>query len=46
MEIRNIPGWTYLLTFGYGLDIYGKGKKRKAVDRKTGQEILNYTLRD
>ena len=45
MEIRNIPGWIYLLTFGYGTDIYGKGNLRKAVDRKTGQEILNYPLK-
>ena len=42
MEIRTIPEWTYLLTFGDDLDVYANGDKRKAVDRRTGKVVVAY----
>ena len=45
MEIRIIKGWTYLLTFGYSLDIYARGNKRRAVDRNTGEVKDEYTFK-
>ena len=34
--------WEHKFTFGEGLDIYGKGNYRVAVDRKTGDPTLFY----
>lgn len=45
MEIRTIPGWTYILTWGYSLDVYGYGSLRIAIDRNTGEQILGYVRR-
>lgn len=36
----DLTGWTYCLTFGKDLLIYGKGKRRVAIDGKSGKEIL------
>ena len=40
-----MEGWKKLLTFGYDLDIYAKGKARKGIDRKTGQVVISYTVK-
>lgn len=38
----DLSGWTYLLTFGYDLDIYAKGNRRVGIDRKTGEVVIEY----
>lgn len=37
-----MPGWKYILTFGYDLHVYGKGTQRRIVDSKTGRMIAEY----
>ena len=40
----DLTGWTYLLTFGYDLDLYANGNQRVAIDRETGEIILSYVM--
>jgi len=42
IEPREIPGWTYLLTYGIDLDIYQCDNLRIGVDRKTGKQLIGY----
>ena len=42
MKPREIPGWTHVLTFGSTLDIYKHDNRRIVVDRKTGEQLLEY----
>jgi len=42
MGPRKIPGWTFILTYGYSLDIYGYQSLRIAIDRETGEQRLGY----
>ncbi len=37
-------GWEYKFTFGYSLDIYGKGKLRIGIDKKTDEIVLEYEV--
>ena len=37
--------WTYLLTYGHDLDIYGYGILRIGIDRLTGRKIISYVRR-
>lgn len=39
-----MKGWRYVLTYGYSLDLYARGNRRKAIDRDTGQVVLVYTM--
>jgi len=41
----NLTGWTYLLTFGYSLDIYANGSRLGAIDRNTGRVVIEYDIR-
>jgi len=43
--IREIPGFQYLFTFGYSLDIYGYKSLRIAIDRRTGEQQLGYVYK-
>lgn len=38
----DLKGWTFCLTLGNDLYIYGKGKRRVAIDGKSGKEFLFY----
>jgi len=40
-----MKGWKYILTYGYSLNIYGRGDKRIAIDENTGKVVLEYTIR-
>jgi len=42
MKPREISGWTYLLTFGFDLDIYQYGNLRIGIDRETGKQLIGY----
>lgn len=35
--------WTFILTWGDDLDLYGKDNERKVVERETGKVVLEYT---
>lgn len=37
-------GWRYVLTYGYSLDIYSRGNKRKGIDRNTGRVVIEYAM--
>jgi len=36
--------WKHISTYGYTLDLFGRGNERKIVDRETGQTIVEYTI--
>ncbi|MBA7664556.1 hypothetical protein ES703_72617 [subsurface metagenome] len=38
----NLQGWTYLLTYGYDLDIYAMGAERVVVERETKRVLFRY----
>ncbi|KKL13220.1 hypothetical protein LCGC14_2527910 [marine sediment metagenome] len=40
----DLTEWTYLLTFGYSLDVYAKGNQRVGVERSTGKVVISYTI--
>lgn len=41
----DLTGWTYILTYGSTLDIYGYGCLRVGIDRTTGNKIISYVRR-
>ena len=45
LEPKVIPGWVYVCTFGYDLDLYAKHDKRRAVDRVTGNTRIEYDFK-
>ncbi len=40
--MMDLTEWTFILTYGFTLDIYGCGCLRIAIDRITGEQILGY----
>jgi len=38
----NSKDWNFLLTFGYSLDIYARGRNRVGIDSKTGNLLIAY----
>ena len=38
----DLGGWTYCFTFGHDLYVYGKGKRRVAIDGKSGRVVLSF----
>jgi len=40
----DLTGWTFILTFGKNLDIYGQGEERVGIDRDTGRVVMSYTV--
>jgi len=40
----DLTGWTFILTFGKNLDIYGRGEERVGIDRDTGRVVMSYTV--
>ena len=43
-KVPTYSGWKCVLTYGSSLDLYARGNKRKAIDRKTGRVIVDYTV--
>ncbi len=39
----NLDGWKYLIEFGYGLYIYGRGRERVGINNK-GTLVLSYKM--
>ncbi len=40
----NLTKWTYILTYGYALDLYGYGCLRVGICRKTGRKVISYVV--
>ncbi len=40
----DLTNWTFILTFGYSLDIYAYGSLRVGIDRNTGEKIISYVV--
>jgi hypothetical protein len=38
----DLTGWTYCLTLGHDLYVYGKGRRRVAIDDKSGRVVLSF----
>ena len=38
----DLTNWTYLFTFGYGLDVYAYGSLRVGICRSTGRKVISY----
>ena len=38
--------WKWILTYGFTLDLFGCGNKRKLVDRETGRVVVIYTFKE
>jgi hypothetical protein len=41
----DLTGWVCILTYGDGLDIYGKGDDRVGIERSSGKVILQYKVK-
>lgn len=41
-----MTNWTYVLTYGYSLDVYAYGHLRIGIDRKTGKQVLGYIFKE
>ena len=39
-----MEGWTYLFTYGYSGEVWGRGSSRKIIDKKTGRVISSYEV--
>ncbi len=40
----DLTQWTYLLTYGYSLDVYAYGSLRVGIDRETGRKVISYVF--
>ena len=38
--------WTFILTYGFSLDVYTFGDKRIGIDRNTGRQVLGYIFKE
>jgi len=45
-EELDLLQWTYLLTYGYSLDLYALGCLRIVIDRLTGRQVLGYVYKE
>ena len=42
----DLSQWTYILTYGYSLDLYGFGALRVVIDRNTGRKVVSYVFKE
>jgi len=43
---KKLAGYKYIITYAGFLDVYGKGDERVMVDRRTGEIVLTYDIRN